>query len=126
MIYFEFHKDRQVGKAERCAANNILAPCWVHPGFTLPRASVSYSHLHYMSILLVSLLKANSLSGWLTSLWPLSFTPWPALSTAAAKRDETSLQIFTVSVAGCATLSAVELVMSARVVLDRGNVYSRL
>lgn len=50
-----------------------------------------------MSILLVSPRKANSLSGWLASPWPLIFTPWPALGTAVAERDETSLEIFTAS-----------------------------
>lgn len=38
------------------------------------------------------------LVGWpLPGLW--SLPPWPALSTAVAKRDETSLQLFTVSLA---------------------------
>lgn len=73
---------------ERSVIKLNAAHPFKNPGFTLPRAPVSCRHLHYMSILLVSVLKANSLCGWLTSAWPLIFTPWPTLATEFARRDQ--------------------------------------
>lgn len=102
-ILHNFFPDRWLCGDACSAAYNILAPSWVHPGFTL----VSYAHLHYMSILLVSRLKNNSPSAWPTSSREMIFTP---------VGDETSLQ--TPTVTGWRTRLQLKLVMPAAVWLE--------
>lgn len=73
-----------------CSANVILAPMQrsvSNPGFAYLGTLVSASHLQYMSILLVSSLEASSLSGWLTSPWPLIFTSWRVHSAQQWQRE---------------------------------------